>query len=274
MSESLPEIILTASDDEYFAGLKPLVKSVQSQWNYTIVCIDLGMKERHLEWIESRNVQIHTLEEISSIPELSGETEYIWKLWIKPFFFQMVPAHRVVWIDSDAVVLRNLEKMFELLKAGPVFTTTGNNHEPARNKPELYEILPIDPHTVTKKFLNAGVFALDTQRERELLQAWTFCVRQGMEREEVRSAIRNNDQGALLWALHKLNLLDHITDTRIWNCLPNLPYRAPIPKIEDLGKGRKRYPQGSELLTKLREDHPHANIVHWCARPKIWELWQ
>ena len=70
------------------------------------------------------------------------------------------PFDRMLWIDADCVVLRNLESVFSGLRRQPLFIRDGTAVR-TENDQKLYEHLAIPPEAVTTGIsVNSGVVGL------------------------------------------------------------------------------------------------------------------
>ena len=186
----------------------------------------------------------------------------VWPLWICPALIAAAPFRRVFWLDCDIVVLRNLEGLFALLDDGPVFTPENHAPHATPNKPELYELMPIDrPFDPLEPRINAGVSGWDLKRDKAVLDAYMQVVARACEDERVREAVSWHDQGALIWAIQSLGLQARVQGAWIWNfCARHaLLHEAPVPL-------------GQDFLPMLRSRLPEVNLLHWNGLKPPWTV--
>ncbi len=264
--------IVTASDSNYFPGLEQLTRSIQESWPVPIVCFDIGLtpeqKARAADKYHSLRIlpvpEDPAIEKIKSTlgnaAPLAKANKRIWPLWICPFLISAAPFQRTFWLDSDILVLRNLQSLFALLDDGPVFTPENNAPEVTANKPALYELLPIkrsfDP---LRPAVNAGVSGWDLVRDEALLAAYKFPILRACEDDRIRDAISWHDQGALIWAIQKMGLEHRVLESRAWNlCVRNTSVLA------------KNFAWNEQFLDKVRQAIEDANLLHWNGVKVPW----
>ncbi len=261
--------IVTATDENFFPGLKMLVESIRDSNDIPFRCIDLGMSDHQKRWCYDCGVNlidgVRIVDQMATVFE--GVSKYrpirrFASLWAKPWLISLSPFRDTIWIDSDAVVLRPLTELFDRLKSGIVAIADGNYPAGSLNSEKLYELLPVP--RLTDHYINSGVIGLRMDRDREFLEAWKYCVTQAGIREEVRDAVAWHDQGAALWAIHKTERTDQINYELTWN-------HPPHGYSSEQLKERKRYRKG-HWLKDLQADHCKAGIVHYMSAPKLWEL--
>lgn len=269
------EAVVTLADAHYFPGLLTLYHSIQKSYPVPVVCYDIGLTSEQKALVTKRSHPRLYIEPIPTTSEIQlikstldggslakpGKRE--WPLWVCPFLIAACPFRRVFWLDCDLVVLRDLQGLFEMLDHGPVFTQENLAPEQTPNKPDLYELLPIDrkydPRLPT---LNGGVSGWDLVRDKSVLQAYMYPVLQACEDSNVRKAISWHDQGALIWAVQKNGLENRVTKDWKWNLC--VVHSQAVNKQYDWNSPR--------LLEKLREDAPNANLLHWNGNPVPWGM--
>jgi hypothetical protein len=258
--------VLTAADAGYFEGLRLLTRAARELCPGTpLCCVDLGMGGDQRAWLEREaGTTVIARESIGTPPFDATLGPRGRKTWLKPLYIGAAPARRVIWIDSDAVLLRGIDELLEKLDCGPVFTPELFNPASVVNSPRLYELRPVE-FEMTAAAVNSGVLALDKQRDAALLENWTDCIRSAVASPELRAAISYTDQGALIWAIHNAGLAGCVLGEGSWNFPAN-------GLAHDRAGQRKRYRWGQGLLDELRGDHPGAAVVHWMGQPKLWQL--
>ncbi len=264
--------IVTLADNNYFAGLKLLSRSVQESWSVPVLCFDAGLTASQKEESADNhsNIKILPLPKISEIadiqrklgatPPLAKANKRVWPLWICPFLILASPYQRVFWLDCDVVVLRNLRSLFVLLDDGPVFTPENNAPEATPNKSELYELLPIEhPFDPAEPKVNAGVSGWDLTRDRRILDAYCTPILCACEDERIRNAISWHDQGALIWAIQKTRMEHRVLTSNIWNLC-----------VKHTSLVEKRVNFDDAFLENVRREVSEANLLHWNGFPVPW----
>lgn len=263
--------IVTLADENYFPGLMLLHRSVQESWPLPVACFDLGLSEQQRAIASAvDNLSILPLPEtplideirtqMAKAPKLAKAHKRVWPLWICPALISAAPFRRVFWMDCDVAILRNLPGLFALLDDGPVFTPENNAPDATPNNPALYEYLAIDRHFDPRiPAVNAGISGWDLERDRSVLAAYLYPVREAISDERVRDAISWHDQGALIWAIQRCGLEHRVVETTAWNlCVRN----SPVMQLQ--------IPWGEEFLHRIRSSEPAANILHWNGAKMPW----
>lgn len=243
--------IMTAADSRFVPGVKYLAQTA----DMPITCVNLGMSV--LEQHELQMLGVTVIPKPAT-PAMPGDVPaYRARIWEKPWYIEAAPYRYVYWIDADAVILKSLDG-FVCNDLKVIVSTHGGPKENC-NSPELYRKLRV-PIRPTDTVINAGVLLYDQVGGRPIMDAWQWCIREALQSKAVRSWIKWQDQGALLWALHKLNRLDCVSNEVTYN-------QAACP----WGGTLKQYP-AKDTLTHVRADFPDSHIVHWVGNTKLWEL--
>lgn len=257
------EAVVTLADANYFPGLEVLHRSVQESHPVPVLCYDIGIDPAQARRARSiPNLEIVPIPETERIRKVRGaggdrklakRGKREWPLWICPYLIAASPYRRTIWLDCDTVCLRNLKELYDLLEDGPVFTPENLAPELTANRPELYDLLPIErDFDIDEPVVNAGVSAWDLRRDAELLEAYGFAVERAFEDERIKEAISWWDQGALVWALQKTGQEGRVLEHLRWNLC-----------IKHTRVAGKSYDWGPEVLEELRADVPDANLIHW-----------
>jgi hypothetical protein len=270
--------ILTLADDNYFCGTRLLALSCQGQM--PIVVYDLGLGEAARAWIADRpGIEIRPIPDtalIRAIQAACGEnrmakaTKREWPLWICPSLIQDAPFERAFWIDSDIVVLRDLDALVASLAHGPVVVEENLAPEACDNPPLLHDLLPIafPLHGANRLRLNAGLSGWDLRRDAHLLEAYQFPIRQVFLRGALpRQAVRWHDQGALIWALQQAGYDDRLLRPRRFNlCVRHSALAAePVdPSADDATL--------EAWIENARRRETEAALVHWNGHPVPWSV--
>ena len=159
-------------------------------------------------------------------------------------------------------MLRNLAGLFALLREGPVFTSENLAPEVTANKPELYDLLPIErDFELSQPAVNSGVSGWDLRRDKAVLIDCMRPIEQAWQNPQVRAAISWHDQGALIWAIQKHGLQQRVQKDLRWNLC--------VQHTQAFGK---QYPWDVSILETLREEVPEANLLHWNGTTLPWKL--
>lgn len=268
--------IVTLADDNYFCGTRLLTLSCGGR--LPIVVYDLGLGPAACAWIDAQaGMERHPIPDtplVRAIQARCGEsrmakaTKREWPLWICPTLIEAAPFERVFWIDSDIVLLRDLDSLLERLDQGPVVVEENLAPQACDNPPQLYDLLPIAHplHGGNRLRLNAGLSGWDRRRDAHLLEAYQFPIRQVFLRGAVpREAVRWHDQGSLIWALQQAGYDDRLL-------LPsrfNLCVRHSALAEQRIAAAAS----DAELLAwidQARDLERQAATVHWNGHPVPW----
>ena len=114
--------ILTGSSSEYFRCLKLMALSCKRQ-NIPLTVLDDGLLDEQLDYLESIGVDI-----MDGTAGIVAE-RYVYNpnnpliIYEKPFKCLRTPYERTVWIDSDAIPLRDTMFFFDFLTKEEAFFT-------------------------------------------------------------------------------------------------------------------------------------------------------
>ena len=265
--------IVTLCDENYFPGLLMLHRSIQESRPCPVACYDLGLNSDQRREAEAReNLQLLDLPNdpliqrirsvMSSAPPLAKANKRVWPLWICPILIKHAPFRDVIWMDCDLVVLRNLEGLFAMLETGPVFTPENRAPHLTANRPELYQLLPIQrSYDPLNPVINAGVSAWRRDRDVAAIDAYLLPVARAVEDPKVRNAISWQDQGALIWAIQRCGLEDRVVKTNDWNLC-----------VAQTSLAGRSIPWDADFLDVVKAEVPRANIVHWNGTTPPWPI--
>ena len=259
------EGVITLADKHFFTGFVLLYESIQNSYPVPVTCFDGGLTSKQKQWANNHlsNCTILPIpdnENTRLINDKLGGTSKLAtkeaKLWMCPFLIQSSPYRRVIWLDSDLIVIGKLQALFALLDAGPVFTPS--NHEPhlVKNKTALYNEMPLrDCANTTQPRVNAGVSGWDCVRDQEVINDYTAPAIKACSNKVVRQSIKWHDQGCLIWAIQNNCLHHQVQATPKWNLCA-----IHTNKNDD-------YKADMSLNQQLQTAYPGANIVHWNHAP-------
>lgn len=252
--------IVTAADTGVFEELRLMLLSLSScnEANHPICVFDLGLTPEQRAWCQKQlNVRLRPLRNYGQTVNKMQRFDW-WQTWLKPFYLFDAPFDRVLWIDTDCTIQRDIGELLDAIETGPQFFT---DMCPVRveNDPRLYELLPVpDSAAWGSARLNAGVVGLCKIRDREILAAWAWSVQWAASNPRHHKLIDWADQGLLLWALHRTGDTPHIRDNAIWNCKGS--------DVHDLLPDAIRC---GSLFKAIKKRYPKAGIVHWLGDFKL-----
>jgi hypothetical protein len=268
---SQPQGVVTLADANYFPGLAALATSIRTSRPYPLACYNIGLTPEQRQTASSwPDVQVLDLPADPLIGEiqlacagsspLAKPGKRIWPLWICPILIQHSPFEEVFWLDCDILVLRGLDELFERLAGGPVFTPENRAPSLTPNKPELYDLLPIDrPFDRNVPVVNGGVSGWRKGRDRAALEAYREPVERAARDPRIMEAISWHDQGALIWAIQSLGLEDRVLSADHWNM-----------SIDHISLDPEALAWDDQLCTRLRAALPDVRLVHWNGHPTPW----
>jgi hypothetical protein len=268
--------IITLADDAYFCGTRLLALSCGG--HLPIIVYDLGLGEAARAWIEAHpgierraipdTTLVRAIQAACGDRRMAKASKREWPLWICPTLIEDAPWPKVFWMDSDLVLLRDLEEMVQRLEEGPFVVEENLAPEATDNPASLYSLLPLLPglHQGNRLRLNAGLTGWDRQRDAHLLEAYQFPIRQIFLRGALpRDAVRWHDQGALIWALQQAGHDDRLLRPRRWNlCVAHTALKdlRLDPQAEDSAL--------QAWIEQLRSLEKEAAVVHWNGCPLPW----
>jgi len=262
--------VITLADANYFPGLRVLYRSIRDSYPVGVACFDIGLSEEQRAWAEQQEglciLPVPETEDIALVRRASKDRRLAkrgkreWPLWICPFLIAASPFRRTFWIDCDAVVLRDLEQLFDMLDEGPVFTRENLAPDRTANSPALYRLLPIErTFDPALPVLNAGVSGWDLERDRDILEAYGHPVREAFRSTKVKKAISWWDQGALIWGVQSTGQEHRVATSTRWNLC-----------VKHTVAAERSYAWDESVLDELRRDVPDAAVLHWNGYQVPW----
>lgn len=188
--------------------------------------------------------------------------------WVKPFLVESVQHDNVIWIDIDALPIRPLDELVDLVKKQPFVFLDQYNPAVTGNKDELYELLPVCRPVDKNLTINNGVFGLNVKRDHEFFNWWIHASYAAFREPDIRKLFSWWDQGTMIWALNRTSNIDGL----VLDLGKKFNYPANGCKYAKDDLDRKRYVDSRYFFEELRRDHPETHIVHWLGIRKF-ELW-
>jgi len=253
--------VITLADNKFFPGLVLLYESIQNNFPVHVTCFDGGMNPEQKDWAARHlpncdiipipdNEYTRLIQNSLGGPTKATDREV--QLWLCPFLIEQSPYPKCLWLDADTIVIDELEKLFELIDSGPVFTPS--NYQPRRviNLPALYKHMPLqDDCNPEDALINAGVSGWNFERDKNIIRDYMAPAIKACSSVAVRQSITWHDQGCLIWAIQNNKLQQRILKTSKWNyCAIHRRKQTPYKLDQDLGQ-------------QLQSAYPEANIVHW-----------
>jgi hypothetical protein len=241
--------IVTACNPAYFPGTQMLIRSLANQGlAHNIWVCGIGLNGLQKRWLKAREVGVGELD--IAADDSSGIC------WSKPSIINQSPFQKVVWIDSDCLVIRDI---MELLRFdGYVSPYHPPIHQKLFNQDLLYEKWPVPKRSEMP--VQNGVIVIDKSEHEGILREWTLLCNACKEEEHLANLVSYFDQGAFLWAIEKSNKLDIIGDS---------------VKYNTVARNRAKYFQiiKPSFVQEIRKKYPKSHIVHWAGRYKLFTKW-
>lgn len=254
--------VLTSASSPYWLTLKLLLMAC-GEAGVDVAVADQGLLPWQLEWLLDNGNAVLSVPRENAAQHQSANFDLAWD---KPAICLTSPFEQTIWIDSDAVPLRNLEQMFADLEMGPwlslenFVTELHTRQVYLRLVHRLYGHIP--PFYTEASKINTGVFGFI--KGDPWLKDWAGRCDKYLADAELKKECTLHDQHALVALLCDPQVVDkpRIHQDRSLNCPAN-----------GLGlkesSQRKQYPwESPDCLELLRNDHPQATVVHWLGRPK------
>lgn len=261
--------IITASDKQYFGGLKLLVSSLRyfNDMRYPIICVDFGMDKEQLYWCKQKQVKVIPRINVPEYPGLCFDTWEKYLIWIKPFLFGYF--RHMLWLDADVIVLNNIDHVFDLIKKDMLVVKHDDQfYGNVVNHSALYKMKGIENPPKDVMRVNAGVCGFDIVRDLDFINKWKHTVMECFNNTEMRECMHYQDQGCLNYLLYAENLLDKVNlnnedldkfyDFSLWYFI-----RSKMHNLYLSG-------EFGEMFSHLKGHYPHTSLLHWVGPEKIW----
>jgi|GEM_PF-2863386 len=218
--------VVSAADAAYFVPLQTLVVSLRLSHECEIAVIDLGLSAGQRGWLKDHGCRL--LKRPATL--LMPLRAFMWQTWNKPLWIQVAGVacsdRPLLWIDADCIVTGSLELLDRLASLRPVafadcaalhFNGWRDGTESVSNRAELYRAFPTPSRFKPGEPPNAGVLACNPWRREDarLLSCWSEMIARAAKDSRLRYKrskshdaqgwLRWYDQGALQWALEKLD---------------------------------------------------------------------
>jgi hypothetical protein len=258
--------ILTGASD-YTVILELFLASCKEQ-GFPVAVFDDGLGD-NLEKIEQNATILHYPRNafvdrvLKNMAKTNWESDIPFQAFEKPFKCQHSCFDQTIWIDADAIPLRGIDKMFELLDRQEAFFT-GDHYTP-RTSANLDLLAQVGYHGKGKILpINSGVFGWN--KGAPVMDLWRSVSLYVGAHPNLRRLPCNKDQDMCCYAVNTMAPQLVIPDIRF-----NTP--ANYLGYLDLAKRATYFikdPQ--ERLEAIRKDHPDSYVVHWMGNNKLTEV--
>lgn len=199
-----------------------------------------------------------------------------WVQWYKPNLIQMAADHFganvLLWLDSDIAMIGDPHPMFQ--KIVDDFFVVGDYFAPKTclNDESLY--VEFTPHREFTKeenelALNSGVVGMLLPRDQHILDAWKAKTEIVSGRRDLMDKISLYDQGALLWAMRDLDILNKIIEKPQWNYNAK---RNAYDFEKQYGWPYGPRHMGGDVIDQVAYDNPGVVVAHFAGLPKLSHL--
>ncbi|MFO0999125.1 MAG: class I SAM-dependent methyltransferase [Planctomycetaceae bacterium] len=257
--------VLTSASSPYWLTLKLQVRACHEA-HVDLAVADQGLLSWQVEWLVDHGVTVLAMPEDTQAYQEQANFDLAWD---KPAICLTSPFEETIWIDADAVLLRNAELLFDYLQKGPWVSLENFVSEIYARKLYLrmaHRIFgPIPSFYAEATRVNTGVFAF--RRGDQWIKDWAAWCDRILADPVLKSECYLHDQHALVALLCDPMSSDRpeIHEDRGLNCpANNLNYKQATQRKQYLW-------DADDCLERLRNDHPKETVVHWLGRPK--PLW-
>jgi hypothetical protein len=250
--------VICASDSRYssFVGLQFIATLLFKKVPLTV--FDIGLTKEQIEWLKTKDVNVVYFPINSILP--------FWQSWNKPFYLRSSPYRYTLWLDTDCLPVGNLKNLFTAIQSQFVVVKHWRDEKTYErpNKPELYEILPVECRFNDK--VNAGVLGFDLVRDDLFIRTFCKIVSECEFNAELPKYIGWHDEGCLHWTLQHLKMKDSIVNYRPWNDYVHsytLTNDSVFPTAQRITNNVKTFVKKMPIKD--------AVILHYSSNPKPWE---
>lgn len=251
--------VLTGASSNYFQCLKLMVVSLNRQ-SIPLTVLDDGLNGEQIRWLIDNGVEVDdgTSGIVAERFFFNPNNPQI--IYEKPFKCLKSPYEKTIWIDADAVPMRDTMFFFDLLDKSEAFFTKDYYSKQSVSDTLLRELRAPNWENIELHF-NSGVFGW--QSTCEAIELWASVSHYVSTVPELRTLPRCCDQDMLCYAVHALDMSELILD--------GIEYNTPANFYKDEDTEQRKQYQGDEhdLLISIGEDHPDSFVVHWMGLPKL-----
>jgi len=241
--------VVTAADEGFFPGLQILWAGCQD--HVPLAVIDLGLSAAQRAWCADR------MQLLQMPPLVVPPTVPRWQAWNKACYLRVRPFERTLWLDSDCFVVGDLRPLFTRIGQGPMGVVQPFKVHTWVNKEELYQRYPVPTRISPERTITNGVLGFGQDpRSCALLSAWEGITAEVGKDPALQDWFGWWDEGALHWAVEKLEYADLVGEERGWHRFCFVP-----------GRG------GPDAFLSRLKIRPGDVVLHTMIRPKPWRDW-
>lgn len=260
------EGVISLADSNYFPGFVLLYESIQLSYPVPVTCYDGGLTDEQKQWADENllNCTISPLPDTEEIRTVRARLVGIVDndngeslLWICPFLIASSPYQRVLWLDADLIVVKDIAKLFEFIDQGPVFIQENKDASFIVNKPELYEEIQLgEGDDQEQLIINSGVSGWDRVRDAHLIDNYMASVIEVCRSEKILKSVNLYDRSFLNSAVKKCALQNGVLQDVDGYQHDKQDTQEKVFKLEE------------NLNNQLIKYFPDTKIVHWkgCRR--------
>lgn len=250
--------VITGASSDYFKCLKLMALSCNRQ-GVPLTVFDDGLLDDQIEYLLSMGVDVlaGTAGIVAERYKFNPNNPLI--IYEKPFKCLKTPYKKTVWIDSDAIPLRDIGFFFDLLDKEEAFFTK-DYYSGSSVSLELLELLKCPNLEMVDLGFNSGVFGW--REPCEIIELWASVVHYVSTVPELRELPKCCDQDMLYYAVNALDKANLILEGTKYNTPANF-------QSDRSSERRKQYVNDKDLLENISMDHPESLVVHWMGIPKL-----
>ncbi|MDB4490029.1 hypothetical protein N9045_00790 [bacterium] len=276
--------IVTAFNNKFYQDFKFFVRSLRKYTNIPLYAypIDEPTSEntpnlKELIKDDFKSISDSSYAKISIPSEMLDDLLKIdnerWIQWHKAKLIKHVAEElrltKVLWIDSDIVVLDNICPIFDHIDERLFVTKDYFAPLTCKNSDALYDkftnarVSPEEENIV----LNSGVVGFNLPRDKPILNSWIAKTQLIEQDPSIKDLISLYDQGTLLWTLRDMKRLDLISD------LPHFNHNAKRNAYER--DDSTKWPGeelGGNIFDQIKIDNPNVILCHYAGLPKLSNL--
>lgn len=260
--------VVIAADSNVFLGVQVLITSLKRKCS--ILCYDLGLTELEKQWCSSQGI---TLKEVPPTP-IAKNIE-CWQTYYKPWLLKDSPFDYTLWLDTDCVVIGNLEETNLIANQQTFFVKHWvQDRRLKHNSFELYSIFPTNANQTAN--INAGVIGIH-KKDIKIIDDWItlleHCFLKDLSMLELIGAW---DEGGLRWSIEYNGAFHKITADYKYNAYTGVGKS----EYQDISHSPNLILKPSNhpyiLFKNLLELRPQAYILHFATclnnSTKYWNL--
>ncbi len=259
---------LTAGNEAFAPGVRAIVHCLRVQNDLPLAVIDHGFEHDTVAFFRRCGATIIPDWLKSPAVKVNGDCKIPARSWQKPEFLKRSPFDETVWIDADAIPVREPARILELLSRGPFLTPeTYVSHEGAFNLSRnlLRAVFgKVPDHYRLLAPINAGVIGF--HRGDAWVEEWSKVNAEIMRTPSWSTLCNCLDQSTLLVTLLKLNGVGPRTlTTTAYNSTAEHRVKSERPLC-----GVYTPSDSAVFVEQIKAGTPFASVVHFIDSPKPW----